>query len=225
MGIRERSPEDMPREKLALRGPQSLTNEELLAILLRTGKKGKDVLELSHELITEFDSLKNLASQSVDSILRVSGIGPEKASTLVASFELNLRIRQELDSKKSLIVTSPKILAEYFIPYFRDKQKEQFLVVTLNSSNVMQRFNIISEGSLNSSIVHPREVFKTAIDNRAANIVLIHNHPSGNPEPSKEDMEITKTLVDSGRILGIKIFDHIIIAGNFYVSFVEKRMI
>ena len=127
MGIRERSPEDMPREKLALRGPQSLTNEELLAILLRTGKKGKDVLELAHELITEFDSLKNLASQSVDSILRVSGIGPEKASTLVASFELNLRIRQELDSKKSLIVTSPKILAEYFIPYFRDKQKNNSL--------------------------------------------------------------------------------------------------
>ena len=215
----------MPREKLALRGPQSLTNEELLAILLRTGKKGKDVLELAHELITEFDSLKNLASQSVDSILRVSVIGPEKASTLVASFELNLRIRQELDSKKSLIVTSPKILAEYFIPYFRDKQKEQFLVVTLNSSNVMQRFNIISEGSLNSSIVHPREVFKVAIDNRAANIVLVHNHPSGNPDPSNDDLEITKTLVDSGRILGIKIFDHIIIAGNFYVSFVEKRII
>mgnify|MGYP002356916261 FL=1 len=89
----------------------------------------------------------------------------------------------------------------------------------------MQRFNIISEGSLNSSIVHPREVFKVAIDNRAANIVLVHNHPSGNPDPSNDDLEITKTLVDSGRILGIKIFDHIIIAGNFYVSFVEKRII
>ncbi|MCK9280985.1 MAG: DNA repair protein RadC [Melioribacteraceae bacterium] len=225
MGIKERSPEDMPREKLSLRGPQSLTNEELLAIILRTGMKGKDVLDVAHELLSEFGSLKNLASQSVESILRIQGIGPEKASTLVASFELNLRIRQELDSNKRIKVTSPKVIAEYFIPYFRDKQKEQFLVVTLNSANIMERFNIISEGSLNTSIVHPREVFKTAIDNRAANIILIHNHPSGNPEPSKEDIEITKKLVDAGRILDIKIFDHIIIAGNFYVSFVEKRII
>jgi len=225
MGIKERSPEDMPREKLALRGPQSLTNEELIAIILRTGMKGKDVLDVAHELLSEFGSLKNLASQSVESILRVPGIGPEKASTLVASFELNLRIRQEIESNKKIKVTSPKIIAEYFIPYFRDKQKEQFLVVTLNSANIMERFNIISEGSLNTSIVHPREVFKTAIDNRAANIILIHNHPSGNPEPSKEDIEITKKLVESGRILDIKIFDHIIIAGNFYVSFVEKRII
>ncbi|MFA7288336.1 MAG: DNA repair protein RadC [Melioribacteraceae bacterium] len=215
----------MPREKLALRGPQSLTNEELIAIILRTGMKGKDVLDVAHELLSEFGSLKNLASQSVESILRVPGIGPEKASTLVASFELNLRIRQEIESNKKIKVTSPKIIAEYFIPYFRDKQKEQFLVVTLNSANIMERFNIISEGSLNTSIVHPREVFKTAIDNRAANIILIHNHPSGNPEPSKEDIEITKKLVESGRILDIKIFDHIIIAGNFYVSFVEKRII
>lgn len=122
-------------------------------------------------------------------------------------------------------ITSPQDVADIFIPLLRDEVKEKFLIVCLNSANKIIRYEVISIGSLNSSVVHPREVFKAAIDNNSASIILIHNHPSGNPEPSNEDISITKKIVESGKIMDIPVFDHIIIAGNKYTSFVEKRLI
>jgi len=217
--------DDRPREKLSLRGSQNLSDAELIAILLRTGKKGKSVLEIARELISREGNLAILATKTVDSLQKVSGIGKDKAATLAAAFELSRRILSQSKWFSDKKVTSPQEIADIFIPMLRDDTKERFIVVCLNSSNKIIKHETISIGNLNSSIVHPREIFKVAIDCSSASIILIHNHPSGNPEPSSEDIRITKKIVESGKILDIPIFDHLIIAGETYTSFVEKRLI
>lgn len=222
--VKELPHDDRPREKLLLRGAHNLSDAELIAILLRTGKKGKSVIEIARELINKERNLALLATRSVLSLTKVSGIGKDKAATLAAAFELSRRI---LTQPKLIIdkkITSPQEVAEFFIPVLRDEVKEQFIVVCLNSANKVSKYETISVGNLNSSVVHPREVFKVAIDNNSASIILIHNHPSGNPEPSNEDIRITKKLVETGKILEIPVFDHVIIAGETYTSFVEKRL-
>jgi DNA repair protein RadC len=222
--VKELPLDDRPREKLLLRGAQSLSDAELVAILLRTGKKGKSVLEIARELINNEGNLAMLATKTVDSLQKISGIGKDKAATLAAAFELSRRILSQpkwLSNKK---ITSPQDVAEIFIPILRDDNKEKFIVVCLNSANKIIKHETISVGNLNSSIVHPREVFKVAIDNSSASIILIHNHPSGNPEPSTEDIRITKKIVETGKIMEIPVFDHLIIAGETYTSFVEKRL-
>jgi DNA repair protein RadC len=217
--------DDRPREKLLMRGAQNLSDAELIAILLRTGKKGTSVLEISRELIKSEGNLAVLATKTVESLQKVSGIGKDKAATLAAAFELSRRILSQAKWFSNKKVTSPQEIADVFIPLLRDDNKEKFIVVCLNSSNKIIKHEIISIGNLNSSVVHPREIFKVAIDCSSASIILIHNHPSGNPEPSNEDIRITKKIVDSGKILDIPVFDHLIIAGETYTSFVEKRLI
>ncbi len=216
--------DDRPREKLLLRGAGSLSDSELIAILLRTGTKGKSVIEIAQSILSK-GNLATLATNSVESFTKINGIGKDKAATLAAAFELGRRIgfQDKWYSKKK--ITSPEDLAELFIPLLRDEVKEKFIVVCLNSSNQIIKYETISVGNLNSSVVHPREVFKVAIDNNSANIFLLHNHPSGNTEPSKEDIAITKRLVEAGKIMDINIFDHLIIAGDKFTSFVEKRII
>lgn len=216
--------DDRPREKLILRGAQSLSDAELISILLRTGTRGKSVIEVAQVLLQD-KSLASLASNSVESFTRQIGIGKDKAATLVAAFELSRRIKASDKWYSNKKITSPKDIADIFIPLLRDEVKEKFLVVCLNSSNQIIKFEIISIGNLNSSIVHPREVFKLAIDNNSANIFLVHNHPSGNLEPSREDIAITKRLVEAGNIFDIKVLDHLIIAGDNYTSLVENRII
>ncbi len=216
--------DDRPREKLLLRGAGSLSDSELIAILLRTGTKGKSVIEIAQSILSK-GNLATLATNSVESFTKINGIGKDKAASLAAAFELGRRIgfQDKWYSKKK--ITSPEDLAELFIPLLRDEVKEKFIVVCLNSSNQIIKYETISVGNLNSSVVHPREVFKVAIDNNSANIFLLHNHPSGNTEPSKEDISITKRLVEAGKIMDINIFDHLIIAGDKFTSFVEKRII
>ncbi|MCB0746777.1 MAG: DNA repair protein RadC [Ignavibacteriales bacterium] len=216
--------DDRPREKLILRGAQSLSAAELIAILLRTGTKGQSVIEVAQTLLQN-DKLEILASKSVEAFTKSNGIGKDKAATLVAAFELARRIKFQDKWFSANKITSPEDLAEIFIPILRDEIKEKFIVVCLNTSNQIIKFEEISIGNLNSSIVHPREVFKVAIDNNSANIFLVHNHPSGNTEPSREDISITKRLVEAGKILDIKVLDHIIIAGDNFTSFVERRNI
>lgn len=223
--VKELPLDDRPREKLLLRGSQNLSDAELVAILLRTGKKGKSVLEISRELISNEGNLAMLATKTADSLQKISGIGKDKAATLVAAFELSRRILSQAKWFSNQKVTSPQEIADIFIPMLRDDTKERFIVVCLNSSNKIIKHETISIGSLNSSVVHPREIFKVAIDCSSASIILIHNHPSGNPEPSNEDIRITKKVVESGKILDIPVFDHLIIAGDTYTSFVEKRLI
>lgn len=217
--------DDRPREKLILRGAHNLSDAELVAILLRTGKKGKSVLEIAREIISSEGNLAMLATRTVDSLKKVDGIGNDKAATLAAAFELSRRILTQSKWLFKMKITSPQDIAEIFIPILRDEIKEKFIVVCLNSANRIIKYETISVGNLNSSVVHPREIFKVAIDNPSASIILIHNHPSGNPEPSNEDIRITQKIVESGKILDIPVFDHLIIAGETYTSFVEKRLI
>ena len=223
--VKELPPDDRPREKLLLRGSQNLSDTELVAILLRTGKKGNSVLEIAMELIKSEGNLAMLATKSVDSLQKISGIGKDKAATLAAAFEISRRILSQSKWLSNRNVTAPQEIADIFVPILRDDNKEKFIVVCLNSANKIIKYETISIGNLNSSIVHPREIFKVAIDCSSASIILIHNHPSGNPEPSREDIQITKKVVESGKIMDIPVFDHLIIAGESYTSFVEKRLI
>ncbi len=217
--------DDRPREKLKLRGEQSLTDAELLAILLRTGTKGKSVITIAQELITSYGNLAKLSSKSLSVLMKTSGIGKDKAATLLAAFELSRRIQSQNKWFSNKKITSPSDVAEIFIPLLKDELKEKFILINLNSANKIINYNVISIGNLNSSVVHPREVFKSAIENSAASVILMHNHPSGNCSPSQEDIKLTKKMVDSGKLLDIPVFDHIIVAGNSYTSFVEKRII
>jgi DNA repair protein RadC len=217
--------EDRPREKLSLRGAQNLTDTELLAILLRTGSKGKSVIQIAQELIKKNGNLAVLASNSFSQMTKISGIGNDKAAALLAAFELSRRIQSQSKWFSDKKISSPGEVADIFIPILKDELKERFIVVCLNSANKIIKYEVISVGNLNSSIVHPREVFKVAIENNSASIILIHNHPSGNPDPSNEDIAITKKIVETGTIMSIPVFDHIIIAGKNFTSFVEKRLI
>lgn len=217
--------DDRPREKLLLRGAQNLTDAELIAILLRTGTKGKSVIAMAQEIISKENNLAQLAAKSSADLVKTSGVGKDKAATLLAAFEISRRILYQSKWYSQKKITSPADVAEIFIPLLRDEIKEQFIVVCLNSSNKIIKFERISQGNLNSSVVHPREIFKSAVENNSASIILIHNHPSENPEPSNEDISITKKIVEAGKMMDIPVYDHVIIAGNSYTSFVERRLI
>lgn len=217
--------DDRPREKLLLRGAHNLSDAELVAILLRTGKKGKSVITISQEVMKSEGNLAVLASKSLSSLMNIEGVGKDKAATLLAAFEISRRIQHQSKWFSDRKISSPGEVAEIFIPLLRDDQKEKFIVVCLNSANKIIKHEIISIGNLNSSVVHPREIFKVAIENSSASIILIHNHPSGNPDPSNEDISITRKIVEAGKIMDIPVFDHLIIAGGKFTSFVEKRLI
>ncbi|MBI1937349.1 MAG: DNA repair protein RadC [Ignavibacteriales bacterium] len=223
--VKELPLDDRPREKLALRGPQSLTDAELIAILLRTGTKGKNVIQIAQELINKYGDLNVLSSQSVDAIKKFSGIGRDKSAALSAAFEIGRRADSQKKWFSNKKIISPRDVAEIFIPLLRDEVKEKFVVVCLSTANKIIKHEVVSVGHLNASVVHPREIFKVAIENNSANIILLHNHPSGNTEPSNEDISITKKLVEAGKLMDIQVFDHIIVAGHNYTSFVEKRLI
>ncbi len=225
MKVKEIPLDDRPREKLLLRGAQSLTDAELVAILLRTGMKGISVIEIAQQLLKKYINLAQLAVQSAQSLQKNLSIGKDKAATLMAAFEISRRVESQSKWLSNKTITSPADVADIFIPLMRDEVKEKFIVISLNSANKIIRYNIISVGNLTSSVVHPREVYKIAIENNSASIILMHNHPSGNIEPSSEDINITKKLVDAGKILDINVYDHIIIGGNKFYSFIEKRII
>lgn len=223
--VKELPLDDRPREKLILRGVQSLSDAELIAILLRTGTKGQNVIQIAQGLLNKYGNLNLLSTQTIESIKKFPGIGKDKAATLIAAFEISRRaaIQEKWFSNKK--ITSPSDIADIFIPLLRDEVKEKFFVICLNSSNKIIKHELISVGNLNSSVVHPREVFKVAIENNSANIILLHNHPSGNTEPSNEDIRLTKNLVEAGKLMDIHVFDHIIVAGNNYCSLVEKKVV
>lgn len=208
-----------------MRGPQSLSEAELIAILLRTGRKGNSVISIAQDLINKETNLTRLATRSLAWLQQTDGIGQDKAATLLAAFEISRRIQTQVKWLHEIKITSPKDVADIYIPKLRDELKENFYILCLSSSNKIMQEEKISLGSLNASVVHPREIFKVAIENSSASIICIHNHPSGNPEPSNEDIAITKKLVEAGKLLDIPLFDHIIIAGNNYTSFVERRLI
>ena len=207
-----------------MHGSQNLSDAELLAILLRTGTKGKSVLSIAQKMVKNDGDLSKIATRTLESLTKESGIGKDKAATLLAAFELARRIQSQQNNYSNKKITSPEDVAKTFIPILRHELKEKFIVVCLNSANKVIKHETISIGNLNSSVVHPREIFKVAIDCSSASIILIHNHPSGNPEPSNEDISITKKVVEVGKVMDIPVFDHIIIAGETFTSFVEKKL-
>lgn len=218
--IRDLPKVNRPREKLIKYGPEKLSNSELLAILLRTGKKGENVVELASKILKKFGA-KNLTNLEFDELKKYPGLGPAKACEVVACFELGKRL---LKDKKAQIYLSPKDVWDE-LKDLRDHKKEHFVTFFLDSRNQEIKREIISVGSLNASLVHPREVFEPAVKNLAAQVILAHNHPSGDTDPSEEDLEMTKRLVEAGKILGIEVVDHIIVTKNSFLSFKEKNLI
>ncbi|QPC47051.1 RadC family protein [Mangrovibacillus cuniculi] len=219
--IRDVPSEERPRERLLQAGAKALSNHELLAILLRTGSKKESVLQLANRLLQESDGLTLLGQMSADEMIAIKGIGEAKAVQLVAAIELGRRI-QNLSFDDRYVIRSPEDGANYVMNDMRSLQQEHFVCLYLNTKNQVLHRQTIFIGSLNASIVHPREVFKEAFRRSAASIVCFHNHPSGDPSPSREDIEVTKRLVECGKIIGIEIVDHIIIGDNRFISLREK---
>jgi len=215
---------ERPRERLLQDGPQHLTEAELLGILLGKGTRKKTAIDLARELLDRYESLPKLFSRSPSELTTVKGIGSAKAAILSAAFELVRRIQSRKDVDRPLFKRSSDV-AGHYLPLMRDLRKEVFKVLLLNRANRFIREVFISEGTLDASIVHPRDVFREALLEPAAGIILIHNHPSGNPSPSDEDLRITKQLVEAGRLLGIKVYDHIILAGDSYRSLADEGLI
>src|SRR5680860_193925 len=197
---------DRPREKMEKYGPGKLSDAELLAILLRTGTKDLNVIKLSQKILQKFKE-EGVSEASVEELKKVHGLGVAKACEIVSCFELG---RRKLKGKKNSILLSPKDVWER-MEDIRGSKKEHFVVFYLDSRNQEIKRDIISVGTLNESLVHPREVFENAIKHNAASIILAHNHPSGDTEPSQDDIEITKKLVHAGKILDIKVVDHVIV--------------
>ena len=220
--VRDLPKEERPREKLIQRGAASLSDTELLAILLRTGTSSVSVLHLAEEVLAKYQdkglvSIMNISPQEIAS---VHGVGLAKAATIVAAVELGRRLSAKAAQKLEKI-EGPEDVARYASPLLRFEQKEHFLVMLLDVRNRVLAMPTISIGSLTASVAHPREIFREAIRYSAANMILIHNHPSGDPTPSKEDVQITKQMMKAGEIMGIPVLDHIIIAGDGFLSLKE----
>lgn len=213
---------DRPREKMEKLGAAALRNEELLAILLGTGTRGKDVLTLSAELLEKYDG-KKLTEIPLSELKIRKGIGPAKASVLLASFELARRMLG-LDSDSIPTVQSPQDAVVY-LQEIRSRKKEHFVVLYLNARNQIIHREFVSIGTLNSSLVHPREVFAPAIQYSSASVILSHNHPSGDCQPSSEDIDLTRRLISAGELLGIEVLDHLIVADRRYLSMKEQKLI
>ncbi len=220
-------PEDeRPREKLLKRGPEALTDAELLALILRTGDAAtkRSAIDLGRELLREFDGdLRKLAGAAVAEICRVKGTGPAKAASIKAALELAKRFEDDRMRNRDRFTCSEQIFNHYHHA-FRDRKKEHFMALLLDGKNRVIREVQISEGCLNQSIVHPREVFNPAVHDSAAAIVLVHTHPTGDPTPSREDLEITRRLRDAGDLMGVRVLDHIIIGDGRYTSFADRGM-
>lgn len=215
---------ERPREKLVTHGSEAVSDAELLAILLRTGAGKITAVDLAKLLLKDFDSLERLASRSLQDFKQYHGLGEAKAATLIAAFEMGRRTASHRRSEK-LQIRSPEDVVKRYQPLLRDLQIEVFRVLLLDSANHLIRDVEVTSGILNSSLVHPREVFKSAITEPAASVILLHNHPSGNPEPSSEDLQVTKQLVEAGKIIGIPVHDHLIITANSYTSFAERGIL
>jgi DNA repair protein RadC len=202
-------------------GPNTVSDSELLAILIGTGSHGISALDIARNMLDNYQSIMNLGSRSIQEICSIKGMGMAKAIGIAAAFELSRRFQQE-SFNPGMILQSPDDVARYFIPRMRGARTESFYIALLNTSNIVFSTKKISEGSLNSSIVHPREVFRTAIIESAASIIALHNHPSGNTEPSNEDISLTEQLRQVGNMMHIPLLDHIIIAGDTYTSLRER---
>ena len=215
--------EERPRERLGKFGEQVLSAQELLQLILGRGIAGESVAVTAQKLLTQFGSLQKLSEARVEELLSVKGIGMAKAAQIKAAFEIGRRLSTQAPSYKSKELANPEKVYRLIKSKLKDYHKEHFYMIALNSRG--HSIAEVSVGSLDTSIVHPREVFAEAIKNRAASVIFAHNHPSGNTEPSSDDLVTTKRLVEAGKIMGIEVADHIIVTKNSYLSFKEERLI
>ncbi|MGE7918439.1 RadC family protein [Viridibacillus sp. NPDC093762] len=221
MMIRDVHQDDRPRERLKRQGAESLSNQELIAILLRTGTKEESVLHIANRVLTSFEQLHELKHAAIEEIMSVKGIGEAKAIQLLAAIELGRRMSQQRIEDRYTI-RSPQDAATYLMADMTALLQEHFVVLFLNVKNQIIHKQTIFIGSLNASIVHPREIFREAVKRSAASLVCAHNHPSGNPAPSPEDIEVTKRIQEAGYIIGIELLDHVIIGDHQFISLKEK---
>ncbi len=222
--VRDLPKPERPRERLQRLGPDALSSQELLALVIGRGIPKKSVMTIAQELLVRFGNVKAISRATLEELSQIKGIGIAKAAQIKACFELAKRENLEAD-EENFDIKNPEAVFKLISSSIKDKAKEHFKLILLNSRNKKIGISTISIGTLTTSLVHPREVFKDAITHSAASVVLAHNHPSGDPEPSEDDLKITKKLVESGKILGIEVIDHIIIGKNNFYSFREKGLI
>ncbi len=221
-------PEDeRPRERLLQYGESTLSDAQLLAIMLRTGdhSSGMTAVDLARQLLTTFEeSLEAMSAATVAELQQVPGIGPAKACEIKAAFEIGRRLLAR-QGGQLVQFRSSKNVANYYMPLLAGKKREQFQVILLDRKNRVMRDVMVSQGSLTASVVHPREVFNPAIRDSAAAVIFVHNHPSGDPQPSQEDRVLTDRLVKAGQLLGIQVLDHIIVGRDTYMSFADEGLL
>lgn len=212
---------ERPRERLLTKGPDSLTDAQLLAILLRTGRRDSSAVQVAMEVLHHLGSLSDLAACGIEELCAIPGVGPAKASQLKAAIELGKRA-MAIPLSTGTKLASSRDLFRHFHPVLRDVKHELFKVVLLDAKNHVLKETTVSEGTLTLSLVHPREVFAPALRESAAAVIFVHNHPSGDPTPSHEDRRLTDRLAAAGRLLGIRVLDHVILGDNRYVSFADE---
>ncbi|MDM8000366.1 MAG: DNA repair protein RadC [Dehalococcoidia bacterium] len=215
--VRDLPPAERPRERLARFGAEALSAQEILALVLGRGVKGESVMVTAQRLLSRFASLQGIADASLEELSQINGIGPAKAAQLKAAFDLSRRLQGGPGEGKAQ-VKSPEDVFGVVSAALKGKKKEHFLALLLDTRNRLIRTATVSVGSLDSSIVHPREVFKEAIKASAASVIFVHNHPSGDPEPSQDDIELTRRLVEAGKLLGILVLDHVIVGDGSFLS-------
>lgn len=214
---------ERPRERLQRHGAEALSSQELIALILGRGIKGESVLVTAQRLLSAFGNVENISQASIEELLAIKGVGLAKAAQLKASFELAKR-KEDHDGKQ-MSVKSHHDVIKLVRQRLKDKKKEHFLILCLDTRNNLIKISSISTGTLDTNLVHPREVFKEAIQSLSSSIILVHNHPSGSPEPSEADIDITKRIVETGKVVGIDVLDHIIVTENKSFSFKEKGLL
>lgn len=221
--MKELPTHERPRERFKHYGPSVLSPGELLAILIRTGTKQYSARELAEQLLMKTGGLRHLALSNVAELSAFHGMGDAKAIQVLAAFELGRRLFT-LEAESLPVIRSPKDAAPLFLSTLRYQEKEHFLAAHLNTKNQVISVETISIGTLNASLVHPRELFKSAVKNSSAALIMAHNHPSGDPEPSKEDLQLTRRLQQAGELMGIAVLDHLIVGGDRFISLKERGL-
>jgi DNA repair protein RadC len=215
---------ERPRERLYWNGATALADVELLALQLGSGTRGRTAVDVAREMLATYGSLAEVATREASELARVRGVGPAKAARLAAAFELTRRVRGRRPGERLRLASPAEVYAAY-APLMEDLRHEVFRVALLDAQNRLLRDRVVSEGTLSASLVHPREVFKPAIVESAASVILLHNHPSGDPTPSREDVRLTRQLVECARLLDLRIHDHVIIGQGRFASLAEQGVV
>ena len=219
--IKDMLESERPRERLLNDGVESLSNEELLSIIIKTGTKNISVKELSRNILKELNNINDLKDITINKLINIKGIGKVKAIEIIASIELGKRVYIQNNKEEVTLNNSSKIY-EYFKNIFINEKQENFYAIYLNTKSKLISYKLLFKGTINTSCVHPREIFKYAFLESAYSVVVIHNHPSGDPTPSKMDDELTQVLFNIGKVMSLPILDHIIIGSNKYYSYYEE---